>query len=232
MADYDVKDPKNSPYYEPGDEFRPWADLEAKYSKASAAAAAANKKSGESVYPYTPGLNLWDQPAGIPVKGGVTQDPRQLTSYFNNPVPIGVGGFTAGHNYGKQQVADIYGSRDAKGIWNRLKDESEKGIDAASLKSIKDKYGTQGVLEQAKIQKAGLKGQSALRASEDIAAQKRQEMAAMDAAIKKESFNAMRDEWGRRTLLSANLPIAYGQLGSAASLGQVIQNLAGSEIKV
>jgi hypothetical protein len=67
----------------------------------------------------------------------------------------------------------------------------------------------------------------ALRTGENLQSKRREEAAAMDAAIKKQAFNTMRDEWGRRTLLSTNLPMAYGQLGSAAVLGQSMQQLAG-----
>lgn len=181
--------------------------------------------------PYNPGVNYWEQQAPQAIKDGKPVPSGNLSNYFKDPVPAGIQGFDSGAAMGKNVVGEIYGSEDAKAIWDRLKNESTQGLDAASMKSIKDKYGSQGVMEQAKIQKAGLKGQAALRAGEDLASQRRQEAAAMDAALKKEAFNTMRDEWGRRTLLSANLPIAYGQLGSAASLGQVLQNLAGTNIK-
>lgn len=222
---YDIK---SEPGYQPGDEFRPSRDLEERYAKAREQAASG--KATITTYANNPSKNLWEQSTPTVKKGVREADPTMISSYFSDPTPKGLEGFDYGAQAGKNVVSQVYGSQDAKNIWSRLQDESQQGLNAMSMKSIKDKYGSQGVMEQAKIQKAGLKGQAALRASEDLESQKRQEMAAMDQAIKKESFNTMRDEWGRRTLLATNLPIAYGQLGSAASLGQVLQNLAGTKI--
>ena len=201
---------------------------ESSSSNSGAPAVDTNYQSYFSNVPFNTGANLWDQPVGSPVDAsGKVQDSRQLINYFSNPAPQGIQGMQSGMNYGKQVVADIYGSQDAKDIWSRLKDESTQGLDAASLKSIKDKYGSQGVMDQARMQKSGMKGMQALRAGENLQSKRREEAAAMDAAIKKQAFNTMRDEWGRRTLLSTNLPMAYGQLGSAAVLGQSMQKLDG-----
>lgn len=179
------------------------------------------------IQPWDPNKNMWEQQVGIPTKGGVAQDSRQLDSYFNNPTPPGIAGFSAGANYGKQQLADIYGSQDQKDVMARLKSEADQGLNAQSMASLKAKYGNQGVTEQAKMQKSGLKGMAALRAGEDLARGRREDAAAQDYAIKKQSYDTYRDELGRRTLLSVNLPMAYGQLGSAAAQGQVMQQLAG-----
>lgn len=175
-----------------------------------------------------PDKNLWETGYGglyNPSTGEVNKA-SSMASLFKDPVPEGMLGFSAGENYGEQKVRDLYSSGDAKDIWNRLKQESTYGLDAQSMKDIKDKYSGQSVKERAMIAKSGLKGQAAFRAGQDLEAQKRQEAAAVSENIKKTAFNNMRDEWGRRSLISLNYPIAYGQLGSAAMLGQTQQNLA------
>lgn len=186
----------------------------------------------QTAAPFDSSKPLWEQATGYPIKEHLAQDPRNLSSYFENPMPAGIAGFTSGQNYGKQVVSDLYNTQDAKDIWSRLQNESNQGLDASSMASIKAKYGSQGVTEQAKIQKSGLKGMAALHAGSDLDTKKREEAAAMDAAIKKQAFNTMRDEWGRRSLMAVNTPMAYGQLGSAASLGQTMSNLAGQPLNV
>ena len=183
---------------------------------------------------YDETKNLWEQGMNKVYLEGREKNPASLTDFFSGAqqsVPQGIQGFSLGQMYGQNVTNQIYNSPAAKAIWDRTQQQATQGLNAESMRSIKDKYGAQGVLEQARIQKAGLKGQAALRAGEDMQAQKRQEMAAMDYTIKKQGFDTLRDEWGRRTLLSTNLPMAYGQLGSAASLGQVLQNLAGAQLK-
>lgn len=204
-------------------------------AKLAAEKAAADKAKYDTTargieYPYDPNKNLWEQRGVDTYRGDNETNPSNISSYFSNPIPQGLEAFDSARMAGESVVSKIYGSEDAKGMWDRLKSESNQGMDAASMQSVKNKFGSQGVLDQARIQKSGLKGQAAFRASEDLASSRRQEEAAMEATLKKQAFNSLRDEWGRRTLLSTNLPMAYGQLGSAASLGQTIQNLAGTPI--
>lgn len=188
---------------------------------------------GSNTNPYMslsgdPNKNMWETGAGglYDPKTGKVSKPSDMASLFSAPVPTGMIGFSAGEKYGSEKVRDLYGSQDAQGIWNRLKDESTQGLNAASNKAIADRFQGTQALERARISKAGLKGQAALRAQADTESQKRQEAAALSATMKKQAFESMRDEWGRRSLMALNYPIAYGQLGSSAMLGQTMQNLA------
>lgn len=175
-----------------------------------------------------PNKNLWETGTGglYDPNSGKVNKPSDMASLFKAPVPTGMIGFSAGEKYGSEKVRDLYSSQDAQGIWNRLKNESEQGLGADSMKSIADRYQGTQAQERARIAKAGMKGQAALRAQSDIESQKRQEAAALSATMKRQAFNNMRDEWGRRSLMALNYPIAYGQLGSSAMLGQTMQNLA------